>query len=335
MAGAVTFPVRAPHWILTYQGVDITTNIARMVTAITYQDCLDGASGALEVELEDHDKRWQGDWQPAEGDLINLMIGYAGESLLPCGDFQVDELSLSGPPDVLHLRCLAAYITPAMRTHNSVGYENQTLTQLAETIAAKYGLTMVAASGISNMTFARVTQRHETDLAFLRRLAHAHNYEFTVRGKQMVFYSRTSLEAAAPVATIGRSDLLHFAFRLKTHRVYRAAQVSYQLRERKQLVTQSIAAAPTIPTSDTLKLTVRCENGQQATLKATSALHEANMVRTSASFRASGAIAFTAGNTFMITGFGFNDGKYLIESARHRLERASGYTTDFEARRVD
>jgi uncharacterized protein len=335
MSGAVTFPVRAPRWILTYQGVDITTNISRMVTAITYKDCLDGASGALEVELEDHEKRWQGAWQPTEGDLVNLMIGYAGESLLPCGDFQVDDLSLSGPPDVLHLRCLAAYITPAMRTYNSVGYENQTLSQIAGTIAAKYGLTMVAASGASNLTFARVTQRHETDLAFLRRLARTHNYEFTVRGKQIVFYSRTSLEAAAPAAAIARSDLLRFAFRLKTHRVYRAAQVSYQLRERKQLVTQSITAAPTIPTGDTLKLAVRCENGQQATLKATSALHEANMVRTSASFTASGAIAYTAGNTLMITGFGFNDGKYLIESARHRLARATGYTTDFEARRVD
>src|SRR5579859_5221603 len=128
MAGVLAFPVRAPKWVLTYQGVNITANISRMVIAITYQDCLDGASGALEVELGDHDKRWQGSWAPSAGDLVNLMIGYAGEALLPCGGFQVDDVSLSGPPDVLHLRCLETYITPAMRTRNSVGYENQTLT---------------------------------------------------------------------------------------------------------------------------------------------------------------------------------------------------------------
>ncbi len=335
MAGALAFPVRTPQWVLTYQGVNITANISRMVIAITYQDCLDGASGRLEVELEDHDKRWQHSWAPSEGDLVNLMIGYVGEPLLPCGDFQVDDLSLSGPPDVLRLGCLAAYITPAMRTRNSVGYENQTLTQIAATIAAKYGLTLIAADGTSQLTFGRVTQRQETDLAFLRRLARANNYDFTIRGRQLVFYSQTSLEATEPIATVVRKDVMRFAFRLKTHRVYKAAQVSYQLGESKQLLTQRILAAPAIPTGDTLKLTVRCENGQQASLKAISALHAANMVRTTASFIAGGRTVYTAGNNITVSGFGVNDGKYLIGAARHHLERATGYTTEFEARRVD
>jgi phage protein D len=62
MAGALTFPVRAPQWVLTYQGVNITADVSEMVTSITYQDCLDGASGTMEVELEDHEKLWQGSW---------------------------------------------------------------------------------------------------------------------------------------------------------------------------------------------------------------------------------------------------------------------------------
>lgn len=335
MAGAIAFPVRAPLWVLTYQGVNITANISQMVTSITYLDRLDGASGALEVELEDHEKRWQGPWQPTEGDQVNLMIGYSGNSLLPCGDFQVDELSLSGPPDLFHMRCLAAYITPAMRTPNSAGYENQTLTQIAATIASKHGLTVIGARGSVNVTFARITQRQETDLAFLRRLARAHNYEFTIRGKQLVFYSRASLEESAPTATILRGDLLHFDFRLKTHRIYKAAEVSYQFPETKQLLTQKVAATLDTPSGDTLKLAIRCENGQQATLKAMSALHAVNMVRASATFTAVGATAYAAGNNVTITGFGFNDGKYLIESARHRLERATGYTTELIMRRID
>jgi uncharacterized protein len=335
MAGTIAFPVRAPQWVLTYQGVNITANISQMVTSIRYLDRLDGASGTLEVALEDHEKRWQGPWQPVEGDQVNLMIGYSDGPLLPCGDFQIDDLSLSGPPDLFQIGCLAAYITPAMRTANSSGYENQTLTQIAATIASKYGLTVIAADSSQAPAFARVTQRQETDLAFLKRLAQQHNYEFTIRGKQLVFYSRESLESSAPVATISRNDLLRFDFRLKTHRIYKASEVSYLLPAAKQLVTQRVAETAETPTSDTLKLVTRCENGQQATLKATSALHAANMVRAYATFTAVGATVYAAGSTVTVTDFGFNDGIYLIEGARHRLERATGYTTELTMRRVE
>jgi phage protein D len=82
-------------------------------------------------------------------------------------------------------------------------------------------------------------------------------------------------------------------------------------------------------------LVVRCENGQQATLKAMSALHATNMVRTSATCTAVGSTVYAAGNAITMSGFGFNDGKYLIEAARHRLERATGYTTELTMRRID
>ena len=334
MAGITTFPVRAPQWVLTYRGVNITNDISQMVTSITYLDRLDGASGVLEVTLEDHEKRWQGPWQPVEGDQVNLMIGYSDGPLLPCGDFQIDDLSLDGPPDLFRMGCLAAYITPAMRTANSTGYENQTLTQIATTIASKYGMTMVAADGPPAPAFARITQRQESDLEFLKRLAWRHNYAFTIRGTQLVFYSRESLETSAPIATISRSDLLRFEFRLKTHRIFKASQVSYFQPETKLLVTKTATETADTPTGDTLKLVARCENGPQAALKAESALHAANMAREHATFIAVGATIYAAGSTVTITGFGFNDGTYLIESARHRLERTTGYTTELNLRQV-
>jgi phage protein D len=335
MAGAIAFPIRAPLWVLTYAGVNITADISQMVTAITYFDRLSDASGTLEVALEDHEKRWQGPWQPTEGDQVNLMLGYAGEPLLPCGDFQVDDLTLSGPPDQFHIRCLATYITPAMRTRNSAGYENQTLTQIASTVAAKYGLTVVGDSVAAEVRFDRITQRQESDLAFLRRLARAHNYEFTIRGTQLVFYSRTALEQSAPIATIRRGDLLRFDFHLKTHQTYQAAEVSYQFSQTKRLLSQTVAATQATFAGDTLKLVVRCENGQQAALKAMSALHARNMSRATAIFTAVGSTAYAAGNNVAIAGFGFNDGNYLIEAARHRLERTTGYTTELTMRRTD
>ena len=61
-----------------------------MVLAIRYVDQLEGASGELEVDLE-IPRSWQGSWYPALGDIVSLQIGYRGEALLDCGDFQIDD----------------------------------------------------------------------------------------------------------------------------------------------------------------------------------------------------------------------------------------------------
>jgi Bacteriophage probable baseplate hub protein len=331
---AATYLVRSPGWVLTYQSVDITADISNMVLSLTYTDRLGAASGDLEIVLEDSRKVWQGSWYPQEGDIVNLTIGYHGEALLPCGTFQVDELALSGPPDTFHIRGLATYITPAMRTITSAGYEAQTLTQIAATIAAKYSLSMVSVAGELNPVFQRVTQQQETDLGFLRRLALEHDYDFTIRGSQLVFYARRALEAAEPVTTLARGDVMQFAFRDRSYQIYETAQVAYQEPSAKALITQSAGADTSVPTTDSAKRVLRCENGQQAELKASSLLHNANMMRRTVWLTCAGSTLLAAGNNITIAGFGVSDGTYLIEEARHQLNRETGYTTEVEARNL-
>jgi len=337
MAATASYPVRSPQWILNYAGVNITTDVSQMVLAITYVDRLDGASGELEVELEDSTKRWQGPWYPALGDIVSLQIGYSGETLLDCGEFQVDELELDGPPDVMRLRCLAAYITPAMRTANTVAYENMGIVEIAALIAAKYGLVMVTASSESesDVVFARVTQRRQTDLEFLKRLAREHNFDFTVRGGQLVFYARPVLESVPAVVTIMRSDVVRFSFRNRARRIYNGAEFSYFDPDTKQLITQSVSADPPSPTGDTLKIVARCENAQQALVKAEAALRLHNMVFVDASIEGPGTTVLVAGNNVQLSGWGALDGTYLIETAQHHLARATGYSTSIAARRIN
>jgi uncharacterized protein len=336
MAASIPYAVRSPQWILSYSGVNITADVSQMVLAIRYVDRLDGASGELEVELEDSTKQWQGPWYPALGDVVSLQIGYSGETLLDCGEFQIDELELDGPPDVMRLRCLAAYITPAMRTANTVAYENIGILEIAGQIAAKYGLTMVTATddSESDLVFDRVTQRRQMDLEFLKRLAREHNFDFTVRAGQLIFYARPVLEAVAAVLTIMRSDVIRFSFRNRARRIYDGAAFSYFDPDTKQLITQSVRADSPSPTGDTLKIVARCENAQQAQVKAEALLHLHNMVFVDASIEGPGNPVLVAGNNVQLSGWGELDGTYLIETARHHLARASGYSTSIAARRV-
>src|SRR3984957_19174858 len=202
MAVSTSYTVRSPEWILIYSSGSITRGVSATVFSIRYIDRLDGASGELELELEDSSKLWQGPWYPAIGDIVSLQIGYSSEVLLDCGAFQIDELELDGPPDVMRLRCLAAYITSAMRTANTVAYENMGIVEIAGQIAAKYGLALITASSesASDVVFARVTQRRQMDLEFLKRLAREHNFDFSVRAGQLVFYQRPVLESVAAAA---------------------------------------------------------------------------------------------------------------------------------------
>lgn len=334
MAISNGYAVSAPEWVLIYKGVNVTPDVAHMVVSITYVDQLDALSGEVEIEVEDHEQRWQGPWYPGLGDTVNLAIGYQGGPLLACGDFELDELELSGPPDVFCLRGLATFVTPALRTRNSSGYEGQNLLGIAQTIAAKYGYSVVSAPGATDVNFDRVTQKQETDLAFLKRIAAEHDFEFTIRGTSLVFYARTPLEDEAAVATLTRSDVLRFGFCNRTRDIYKAARVSYLDPTTKKLITEGAEPSAVMPTGNTLKRVERCENGEQATLKAKAALHANNLRFVTAGLRVPGSTSLAAGNNVALDGFGSFDGVYMVRSARHHLAREVGYITDLEARRV-
>jgi len=334
MTAAIAYPVRSPGWILTYQGVNITADISHMVLSISYIDELGGRSGGLEVELEDRERRWQGGWFPQQGDVVSLLIGYSGELLLPCGDFQVDDLELQGPPDVFYLRCLPTWITPSLRTRNSCGYEDQTLLQIATTIAARHGMTVVGAPNQLDVTYLRITQKQETDLAFLRRIAIEHDYDFTVRGAQLVFYARADLEAQPAVLTLSRHQVERFSFVSKTHLIYKQAQAAYFDPYSKQLYTQTMQANPAVAPGDVLKIVARCENGQQALERASAALHGTNRLLVTCRLLAPGTTLLMAGNNVALSGWNVMDGTYIIERAQHRLSRATGYITEADLRMV-
>lgn len=341
-----------------------------MATEITYSDhrahhhwrtravTTHAETDELEVVLEDRDRRWQGPWFPVRGDIVNLEIGYEGEEwMLDCGDFQVDELELHGPPDTFHLKCIAAGITPSLRTTRSAAYENQTLSQIAQTVAQRHQLTLVNAPQNVNVTWQRITQRHETDLAFLRRLALAHNYDFSIRGSALVFYARTTLEDAATVLTITRGSAQgseyqpryampmpqvagqgifakSFEFKTKTQKIYESATVAYQNPQQKALLAAQYKDEDS-PTGDDLYIVARCETPQQAQLKAQSALHDANMLEVTGKIETEGTVLLVAGVNVELMGFATFDGKYHIETSRHRLERSGGYTTEIEVRLLE
>ena len=76
------------------QGKDVSLDLAPHLLSLSYVDKADDELDDLQVSLEDREGLWQGDWLPAHGDTVSVVIVARGfragseEEELDCGDFE-------------------------------------------------------------------------------------------------------------------------------------------------------------------------------------------------------------------------------------------------------
>jgi phage protein D len=232
--------MREPHWLITYEGADVSDDLTEMVTGVTYTDNLHGKTDEIELTIEDRDGRWRTGWWPTKGDRVDLKLGYEGEPLLPCGRFKVDQVDLSGPPDVVTVRALAAAATAQLRTASSKAYGG-TLREVIDVVAREFGLEVVG--DIDDIPIARITQANETTVAFLKRLAEQYGYAFTIRDSKLVFFELGQLEKSPAVRLLDRTELTSYRFSSKTLGTYAACEVSF-LDPATKKTLKAVAYAP-------------------------------------------------------------------------------------------
>lgn len=332
---SLTVPI--PTFVLTYNAKDITVDLTPFKLSVSYTDNLDGdESDSIELSLEDTDGRWWDAWYPVMGDQINLQIGYEGQPLVSCGDFEIDEIEIEGPPSQVRIRALAASVMKDLRTHRGKAYEDTTLAGIAQAVAARHKLTVVGE--IEPIPIKRVTQLHEEDLKFLKRVAREYGYAFNVRGDKLTFYRLDTLRAAASIQVIKVSDLSRFSIRDKVKGTPTKATVAYHDPKTKAVVAYDVGSDGQViakPSGDSLKLNTRAESTEQAQAKARAAINHANDEATTGVLGLWGNPKLTAGMNIELEGFGKLSGRYQIARSRHDLSRGSGYTTEIEVRRVE
>jgi len=319
--------VRAPAWTVAIAGKDVTEAIMGYVKTVTYTDHAHGASDEVDLELEDSTGVWRTTWYPTQGDAIVVAMGYAGEPLLPCGSFEIEEIEISGPPDIMHLRALASGIKEPQRTRRSAAYEGTTLREIATTVARRHRFEVVGE--IADVRLARITQHQEPDLGFLKRLAGNYGYVFSVKGQKLIFSKYSKLRAAAPVLTLNRvGDVTSYKLTDKSLKVYKDCECSYDDPKTKQCMSHR-AAAKDVASGDTCKVVKRSENTQQAKLQSEAELEWANDGKWEGTITLEGNTRLVAGNTVDLVGFGKGDGTYLIDSSRHCIDvPGKGYETE-------
>lgn len=319
--------VPSPKYSVKYKGADIT----QYVIALDYTDKVHGESDEITLRVEDVDGRWQNGWYPTKGDKLTATIGS-----MNCGTFEIDEISLAGPGDVITVKGIASGITKALRTKESVAHEKKTLKEVVQKTAVKFGCT-VAGEFEDNPQLERVTQHRETGLGFVNRLGNTYGYAVAVRDNQVTFTKREKLEKQDAVLKLTKADLSTYSFSDKTQETYKQAEVKYHNPVDRKVVTATHAPAvdDSIPgVSDKLVITTKAENKQQAEIKAKAELYKQNSENRTGSVSLAGNEKLVAGVNVEISGFGKFGGKWHIKSSTHRLDKSGGHKTTLELKGV-
>ena len=99
--------------VISYNGKDISADIAPYLKSLSYRDNLSGEADDLQIVLEDRAGLWQSSWLPEKGASLDVTLKFSqwasltGEKTFPLGAFEIDEISVSGYPSEVQIKAVS------------------------------------------------------------------------------------------------------------------------------------------------------------------------------------------------------------------------------------
>lgn len=341
---AITSLARRVTLSVSIGGHDATSALQPSLLDFTFTDNASGEADEVQISLHDREGHWNSDWKPSKGTPVTASItvsdwfGPNQNASLPCGEFTIDEVTFSGPPDKVSIKAVSSALTTGLRdTAKTRGWENFSLRGMAEQIAAENGLTLIYDGPEHN--FNRHDQRSESDLAFLNRLAKERAMNCKVHDGKLILFHGPAAESRPAGLTIPKtgSPLSPVSYSFKqssSGTAYTSAEASYTDPALGETHTATANATGSTDTNTgagkTLTLDTRVESPAEAENLAESALYNANSEENSASLELMGHPGLVAGVTVNLSGFGDFSGTYFVKKAEHKVSGSGGYTTSVE-----
>lgn len=329
---------------LLYDGVDISRDIAPFLTSMTYTDNAHGKSDDLQIALMDKEGLWRDPWFPDKGATLTTEIRTLnwlrdGELLrLPCGTFQIDEITAKGPPTTADIKAVSVPVrSSARQEERTKGWEDIKLSRVAEEIATKQGLEFFWDSP-EDPLLDRRDQAESADLAFLMRQCERVGLALKVTDTKLVVFSEEEYEKRAVVETITFSQvaqkrIISYSFRTKTAGVYRGSRLQYHDAVQDETFDVYVPAENQNHNGKALNINERVKSPGEAEQIAKKRLYQANKREVTGSINMMGNMVMLGGCMVDISGFGKFDGNYFIEKAVHKYTKGGGYTTQIDIRR--
>lgn len=265
--------------------------------------------------------------------------GDGKDQVLDCGQFELDSVVASGPPNTITIKATSLpYSTQIRQTKKTKAWESYTLSGIAGEMARKNGMTVLYEAD-NDPYYARVEQYKTSDISFLSQLCHNAGISLKATNNILVLFDQSAYESKSALFTIRRGDGTYTKHNLSVGTAdteYSSCRVRYTDPSSGRLI-EGIAYAEDYDaeakTNQQLEVTAQVSSVTEAKTLAAKKLRLHNKYARTATFTFPGDPSKVAGITAMLKGWGTFDGKYIVKKAKHTLG-SSGYTTQVELRRV-
>ena len=337
---------------IAFAGTDITTSMRPYLKSVTYTDNETDKADDLQIQLHDRDAIWMEKWltdaieaasaAKLKMDAVIVRENWQGggkDRVLPCGEFELDNVVLSGPPAIINLKGTSLpFSSPVRQTKKNKAWENTTLSAIAKELAGANGMQCMYESTYDPF-YNRVEQVDSSDIDFLSRLSHDAGISLKA-SSILVFFDQATYEAKSSVFTIQKGkNGGYIQYKLSVGAAdsqYSSCRVSYvdpasgKCIEATAKIEDYNADAKN---NQQLEVKAKVASAEEAKTLAEKHLRLHNKYSKSATFTLPGNPALVAGVTVELKGWGAFDGKYIISQAVHTVGE-SGYTTQIKLRRV-
>lgn len=257
---------------------------------------------------------------------------------LDCGQFELDEVSASGPPATINLKGTSLPYSASIRQATaSQGWESYSLKGIASEIASRAGLQLNFLSDY-NPYYSRVEQYCESNISFLSKLCQRAGISLKCGGNQMTLFQQIQYEAEPAMRTITKGDGSYSSYKLQTGSAdtqYQSCRVSYVASNGRCISGTAYIVDYDAENEDNqqLEVTAQCSNQSEAEALAQKYLRLHNKYEKTGSFTFHGDPALVAGCNIELRGFGMWNGKYAITESKHTVS-GSGYQTSINIRKT-
>ena len=313
--------------------VDISEDISQYLTAIEYTDNMSDKADDLSLTLEDRGSLWLKSWLPEdEGNIVDVEIITIDEEEreYKLGKFEIDEIEVKAEPQIVRLKAVSIVGNSSLRSETkNQTWEKVTIKKIAEDIAVRNKLTLFY-DAEDNEEIDHIEQADEADLEFLMRLCKSHGLSMKVTPEQLIIFDEEAYEKEEAKIEVVKpkekssgkklaiTQISDWTFRQKTRDTFDSAEVSSAKGKDKTIISSKYKVGEG---KKILHISEQVENEREANRLARKKLREKNKDKTKGNFSTTLNLNINAAMTIDAVGFGKFDGKYIIETVRHRIGR--------------